>query len=154
MTKIPKDSNGKDATKEGATIDRVEPEVLDHDSPIPDEILAEMPRNMREKVSETFGIMASGPMQSPISKKVTSEHISQMIGNDAKDSERGYTFAQTGRLYTMGYVLIAIATFFGMAWMVSADIELFVQILAFFATFGAGFGAGWGFTAAKGKSKD
>lgn len=125
------------------------------DGPIPQEVLDKLPGPMREQISQTIGLFSAGPIQNPISKKITSDHITKLIENDEKDSERGYKYQQTGRIYTLVYVVISIAAFFGLAYLFAkSDPELLRQILAFFATFAAGFGAGWGFTTAKASSKD
>ena len=127
---------------------------LDDDNPIPGEILEKLPEPMRDSIRQTFGILSHGPMQNPIAKKVTSEHITQMIALQDKDSERGYKLHQHGRLYTAGYVVLGIASFFGLAWFFgNSDPELFKQILTYLGTFIGGFAAGWGFTASKGNAE-
>lgn len=113
------------------------------------EILEALPQPVGERIRETFGLI-SGPVANPITKKVTSEHITQMIENDEKRSERNHSLKTSGRLFTFGYVVLAVVCFFGLAWMFgSTDKDLFKQIVGFFATFAAGFGAGWGFTVAR-----
>ena len=122
----------------------------DDEGPLPSEVLERLPPPMREMISQSIGIMSSGPMQNPIARKVTEEHIGKMIDNEQKDAERRYRLAQTGRFFTVFYVVIGIATFFGVAWtFATTDKELFRQIIAVFATFIAGFGAGWGFTSTR-----
>ena len=109
---------------------------------------------MRESIRETFGLI-SGPMANPIAKKVTSEHISQMIANDGKNAERNHHLKNSAPICSIVYVVLAIASFFGVAWMFGkTDRALFIQIVGFFASFAAGFGAGWGFTTARKPSDD
>ena len=123
--------------------------------PIPQEVLDKLPEPMQSTIKETmigFGTMSA---PNPIAKKITPEHITQLIENDANESDRGFRFRENGRRYTFAYVLIAIATFFGLAYMFAKDDpELFKQIVSHIVVLFGGFAAGWGFKASKNSDED
>lgn len=116
-----------------------EPEIL------PPELLEDLPPEAASHIRETF-LSLSGPMQNPIARKVTGDHITQLIENSAVESKREHDHKANGRLYTLVYVVLGILVFFGLAWMFAKnDPELFKEILKLFTTFAAGLGVGWGF---------
>jgi len=147
------DKNGASGKNAPAT-DDAPIEGGTEDPPIPQEVLDSMPEPVRSRVQETFAFLSAGPMQNPVTRKITSHHITQLIENDAKQGERAFEDKRASRCYTLVYVCIAVACFFGVAWMFArSDPALFQQILAFFATFVGGFGAGWGFTTFRNSSR-
>lgn len=96
-------------------------------------------------IKETIG-MFSGPMVNPISKKITSDHITQMIQNDAQETKNDYEFRSSGRKY---FLLYAIIVFFGVTYIfifAEKNTSLYVAILSHAGAIVAGFGAGWGFS--------
>lgn len=131
----PRESNGEDK----------QPQNEDGIEVIPPEILEQLPPHMRETIS-SIGIFSS-PMQNPLARKITSEHIDKIIDNDDKDASRRFTQKTMSRFFSLAYVLIALGAFFLLSHLFGErNPDLFEKILVFFGTFFAGFGAGWGFT--------
>ena len=155
MTQENATNGGSPVEVQPTVADESEQKVPDDDIPIPGEILEKLPKPMQETIRQTFGIMAHGPMQNPIAKKITPEHISQIISLQDKEIDRGYQFQQSGRYFTAGYVILGVASFFALAWFFGqSDPVLFKQILVTLGTFIGGFAAGWGFTVAKSNRGD
>jgi len=130
-------------------------EETDSDSPIPQEVLENMPPDIRRDMQKITGIFASGSMGNPIARKVTAEHIDKVLDHNEAENRREFQYRGAGRWFALAYVLISVVVFFLFAWMFGrSDPELFKLVLTYVATFGAGFAGGWGVKAARGGSDD
>lgn len=60
-------------------------------TPIPPEILAKLPAQTRKEVLEVFSgsLSYTGPTRNPVLDKLTTQHISDLIGLAYKDRELG-----------------------------------------------------------------
>lgn len=110
-----------------------------------DKILPEAQRELRMFLSATQRI---GFAPNPIAGKITSEHITQVIGNAESDSQRIYK----SQWFSLGYAVLALAFLvFVFIYLPTVDKELFVEVLKLLLTFLGGLGAGFGIAKYKGK---
>ena len=110
---------------------------------IPPELIEKLPKEAREHVESIF--MASGPVQNPIVKKVTSEHITQMIDYREKQSQRTHKSSESKRRYTFVYTIIAAALLVGFAHqMIPENLAFFQEVLEKLIAFLLGGVGGWG----------
>ena len=121
-------------------------------SGIPPELVEKLPQEAREYV-ESF-IMASGPVQNPMVKKVTSEHITQMLDYREKQSQRTHESSTSERRYTLGYTVMAVALLVGFAYiMIPKDLGFFQEMLEKLIAFGLGGAGGWGWAKSRGSKE-
>jgi hypothetical protein len=82
------------------------------DTPGFSEAIKELPPEKQKIVSSLFAQFSSGPVPSPIAKQINSEHISQLIANGEKDSERAFKIsliAETTKRLSIAAVLTLVA---------------------------------------------
>lgn len=75
------------------------------------EVIKELPPEQQKTVSSLFAQFSSGSIASPIAKQINSEHISQLIANDERDSERAFkmsSIAETTKRLSMAAVLTLV----------------------------------------------
>ncbi len=97
------------------------------------------------KQFEQFIAGAISPSRNPLFEKINEEHIHKALENSAKEDERAFEYSTAGRRYTMAYVLIGITAFFLLTfYMMSADKELYKQVIQLLLAAGGGFGVGYG----------
>lgn len=120
---------------------------VDKQPTITPEMLETAPEAVRTQVTETFGFLSAMPMQNPVIEKLTPNHISQIIEHNDTQSERYFKSEQSGRRYTLIYVLIGVATLAGFGYMTIPDnSEFFQEIVSSAITLLIGGIGGWGFS--------
>ena len=131
------------------------PENSGEDSPIPQEILDQIPEPARTQIIETMvGVISTGPMQNPIVNKITSEHITQIINNNESQSQRTYEAQNTGRKYSLGYALLGSLLLSAFAYItIPSNPEFFEQILETIITLVIGGVGGWGLSEYRRRSR-
>jgi len=120
----------------------------DEDSIIPEELLEQIPKEERGKVVSIIRqTMFSGIMgrRNPIADKISGEHITKMIDESAKDSEREYKEKKNQRWFVFGVILIGTALLIFLTLYLAKDNEttfmnILIPILAFLGGMGAGYG--------------
>ncbi|KAF3980377.1 MAG: hypothetical protein HFP76_02340 [Methylococcales symbiont of Iophon sp. n. MRB-2018] len=86
-----------------------------------------------------------GPMQNPLTQKLTSQHIDKILEISEKDDERVFKDAGESRKYTLIYIVIFSVLFvFLTVFLVGSDVELYKEIVKLFAIFLGGLGSGFG----------
>ena len=94
---------------------------------------------------EQFFAGGIGPVRNPVLEKINEEHIHKALENSAQEDRRAFEYSTAGRRYTMAYVLIGITAFFLLTfYMMSADKELYKQVIQLLLAAGGGFGVGYG----------
>lgn len=116
---------------------------------MPPEILEHVPEPVRERVKQSFGFI-SGAVSNPMTKKITSEHITKIIDSDREFTKGEMELRKSNRNYTLGYVILIIALFvFLTIYLATSNSTLYQAILTHVGAIIAGFGAGWGFNSAR-----
>ena len=117
---------------------------------LPPEVLEALPEEAREQVVGGLSIMAmhgSSRQSSPIAKNIKPEHITQIIGNSEKESQREFEkskISETTKRLGMGAILSLVVIVFVYAG-VTKDKDLSEKVfLAGISAIG-GFGAGYAF---------
>lgn len=109
------DSNGK---ARPSTPDRTGSEAdpdADDEPVVPAEILEKLPPRQRRQVESFIAASLSytGPIPNPLTRKVTPEHITEIIRNQGRDSELEYADRKHGRMFAaiggLGGGVIAVA---------------------------------------------
>ena len=143
MTDKASEKKDKNIQKSGEQEKEIGEEIFDA------EVMKDLPPKVKEMMiqitSMQHGIPPGPPRQ--LLEKITSEHITKSIDLTAKEDERHYEYAKSGRMYTFAYVVIALLAFFGLALLllfVARDIDLFKEIVKTLLIFAAGIGAGYG----------
>lgn len=131
---------GKDANKNNAgEIEKKDKEPLPEDV-LPPELAKRIPQDVRQEVIALF--MRSGPVPSPLSRVITSEHVDQVISNTENESNRNFRFAISGRRYSFAVFLILLGAAGALLYGFSDKPQVFTPILTALLGFGAGFGVG------------
>lgn len=115
------------------------------------EAFKELPLQERRIFSSLIARFTSGPEPSPISKKLTSEHITQLIEASDKDSQREFQSAQsaeTTKRLAMAALLALVLFILGYAGL-TKDKELAEKVM----TAGIGALGGYGVGVATAKQK-
>lgn len=117
------------------------------DLAIPQEILDQLPPREREKVASSLSIMmAMGNRQSsPISKQITSEHITQIINSSEKENEREFEkskISENTKRLGMGAILCLVIIVFVYAGL-TKDKDLSERVIIAGISGIGGFGAGY-----------
>ena len=110
------------------------------------EALEELPPEQRRVVSSMFLSMSrmSPSRSSALTKKVTSEHISQTLNNFEKENERDFKRSQSGettKRLGMGAILVLVLMVFGYAGLTN-DRDLAEKVIIAGISGLGGFGAG------------
>ena len=85
------------------------------------------------------------PQPNPLHQKLTSEHIDKALEFAERKDERSFRYATATRRQTLAYVGVVAAVFcFLTVYLVSADRQLYLEIIKTLALLGGGFGAGFG----------
>lgn len=72
------------------------------------EVLKNLPPEIQKVAEIGFSMQRfSGPVPSPLLKKINEEHISKILDITAKGDEREFSDAQSSKKYNLVYVLIA-----------------------------------------------
>lgn len=115
------------------------------DGAVSPEVLKHLPPELQKAV-QSFSLEAfSGPVFHPVLKKINEEHITKVLEQAEKDSERDFKDTQSARLYGLMYVVIILVFLGAMtAYLVNADKELYKQVLGYVLPFLAGIAGGYG----------
>lgn len=118
----------------------------DNEQAVKAEILKNLPPEIQEVAEIGFSMQRfSGPVPSPLLKKINEEHISKILDIAAKGDEREFDDAQSSKKYDLIYVLIASGLFvFATIFLANKDIELYKEVLKFLGIYLAGVGSGYG----------
>ena len=119
------------------------------ETPIPPEILENLPPEDRERVSRFFGAtMTMGGIMNPIASKVTPQHITDMIALSGRESDHDFEDRKHSRLTLTLFavfgiiallVLIIVLAFQGMT-------ELLFEIIKVIVIGAGGFSGGYGYS--------
>jgi hypothetical protein len=118
------------------------------------EVIKELPPEQQKTVSGLFAQFSPGSMSSPIAKQINSEHISQLIANDERDSERAFkmsSIAETTKRLSIAAVLTLVTLVLLYAG-ITKDKELSEKVMT--AAIGGLGGFGIGLAVGKQKEND
>ena len=78
--------------------------------PVSAEVLGRMPPQGRERVTRSFATIVrfSGPDFNPVSRRLTSEHITQALNNAADQNQREAEAERSNRRYKFLYFALAL----------------------------------------------
>ena len=89
-------------------------------------------------------------MPHPLADRLSPHHIAALIDNGDKKALREHSLSVWGRVYTLVYAVLGIATFFALYVVIGKDnLAFFNQILIYLGTLGTGFASGWDYSAFK-----
>ena len=118
----------------------------DEELPISKEFLDNMPAEQRNQFVQLFSSITqfAGPVFNPVLRRITSDHITQLIGNDEARSRREAESEKSGRRYQFTYfiVTIAVVLFLVVFFTLQQRADLITVVLTGVAGLGAGFGLG------------
>ena len=114
--------------------------------PIPEEFLDNLPPEERNQFVQLISSITQfgGPVFNPVLRRITSDHITQLIGNDEAKSRREAESEKSGRRYQFTYftVTIAVLLFLVVFFTLQQRTDLITATLTGIAGLGAGFGLG------------
>ena len=118
----------------------------DEELSIPEEFLDSMPAEERNQFVQLISSITQfgGPVFNPVLRRITSDHITQLIGNDEARSRREAESEKSGRRYQFTYFIITIAVvlFLVVFFTIQQRTDLITAVLTGIAGLGAGFGLG------------
>jgi len=122
---------------------------------IPQEILDKLPPEDRVRIEKSLSIMTMGSFRrhNPLEKITTSEHLTKIIDNADKESDREYRDKQISRIFVLLYIIIAAIVFVGLTYLLKNNPEMFKLVIPPITTLIAGSFAGFGFGYKSGYSK-
>jgi thiol:disulfide interchange protein len=113
---------------------------------------SDIPSGMKEIMLSMAGF--SGPVTSPLQRKINEEHISKVLEIADKDSQRSYDDAQSSKRYFLAYIVLSFLLFgFIIVFLADKNPTLLRDILFILGAFAGGFGAGYGIKAHKDKDE-
>ena len=117
---------------------------------LPKEVAQMLPPGTRQSVE--MMMQMSGPMPNPVTKKITSEHISRIIEVTEASEVRQHEDQKDSRRWLFAFCLLGVAAFlFLVVFLADRNKDLLLELLKLFVTFVGGIGAGWGIKAYKDK---
>ncbi len=120
-------------------------DIIEDNFGIEPEILKNLPPEARKVIQIGMSSHRFGPMQNPLTQKLTSQHIDKILEISEKDDERAFKDAGESRKYTLIYIILFSALFiFLTVFLVGSDVELYKEIVKLFAIFLGGLGSGFG----------
>ena len=129
VPEIPKDKN------EDNEDDVVVPEVLETLKP-----------KLKELVEIGFHAQRYSGPHPELVKKLTTDHIGEIINQSGKEDERQYKFVTHARIYNLIYTIIGVTIFVFLTFFFGKnDKELFIKIVEILVAFAGGFGIGVGY---------
>lgn len=127
----------------------------------PDEVntvLEEMPPDKREVIERvmvsSISMMAKVSPEGELSKKITSEHIGQMIETNDRAMEHTFKADHERRIHRLIYFGGAIIILFGVILLLKDNPDLMKDILNLGLGVILGAFGGWGYSKVKGKDED
>lgn len=113
---------------------------------IPPEVLEELPEQRRRRITQYTSMLAqfAGPVFNPVLRRVTPEHITQILANSEAQNQRDAEANKSHRRYNFLYflatliALLAVLFFFG----IREQYDLLLNIAIGILGFGGGFGVG------------
>ena len=118
----------------------------DEELSIPEEFLDSMPAEERNQFVQLISSITQfgGPVFNPVLRRITSDHITQLIGNDEARSRREAESEKSRRRYQFTYFIITIAVvlFLVVFFTLQQRTDLITAVLTGIAGLGAGFGLG------------
>ena len=116
----------------------------DEEPPIPAEILESIPAESRRQFTQAFSSLTqfTGPLVNPILRRITSEHITQIISNAEARSNRDAEAEKSYRRYQFAYFILALAAL--LLLLIFFTIQERYDLLAAVVTGAMGFGGGFG----------
>ena len=142
-----KGQDSQETLPNGAPSDSAEDDQSDAaDDLIEPEILEKLPPEAKKQIKAQLSMMSvTAPLQNPLARKITPEHISRIIDLSEKDSTNAYKDTRASRRFAFGYVLIFVGLFvFLTIFLTPLDKDLYQSIITFLLTFLAGVGGGFG----------
>jgi len=127
----------------GQAVERPDPSnrAVDESSPLPPELAAKLPPQVRSEVTAFIMQMQYAPAN-PLARRVTSEHITLALELGAKESERQFTYAKQTRWFQGGVFVVAVAVFVFLVLFLADRPTLLAPTLTSLLGFAAGFGVG------------
>lgn len=109
---------------------------------------SDLPPRMRQEIHKFFSMMiskSSSGFPEGLAEKVQPEHISQVLANAEKDSQRSFSYATSNRFFNLAYFVIGF-TFLVIFLHLFAgnDKDFLKSLIELMIAFAAGFGVGWG----------
>ncbi len=110
------------------------------------EILERMPPESRGRVVRSFSHITQfpGPVVNPVLQRITSEHLTQMLGNAEAQSSRDAEAEKSNRRYQFSYFIVTIVGLLSLLvfFTLREQFDLLTAIITGVAGLGAGFGLG------------
>ena len=114
--------------------------------PLPPELLEGMPPEGRRLFTQAFSSMTqfAGPVFNPVLRRITSEHITQVLDNSEAQSSRDAESERSNRRYQFGYFIVGIAAllFLLVFFTLREQYHLLAAVITGAMGFGSGFGVG------------
>lgn len=122
----------------------------DEEEVIGPEILETLTPKIKEMAEFGFSMQRYSGPHPELVKKLTSEHIGEIIDQSGKDDERQYKFAAHGRIYRLIYILLGFSLFLFLSLYFGKENEsLYIDMIKTLIAFGGGFGIGYGYRSQK-----
>ena len=112
--------------------------------PIPSELLEGMPPEGRRAFTQAFSSITqfAGPVFNPVLRRITSEHITQVLNSSEAQSNREAEAERSNRRFQFGYFVIGLAALLFL--LVFFTLREQYHLLAAVVTGAMGFGSGFG----------
>lgn len=119
-------------------------ENLEDELPIPPELLEGMPPERRRLFTQAFSSIThfAGPVFNPVLRRITSEHITQIIDNAEARNSREAEAEKSNRRYQFGHFIVGLAALVFL--LVFFTLREQYHVLAAVITGAMGFGSGFG----------
>ena len=107
----------------------------------------ESPQDIPPAVGQIIELVVAQlrPQPNPLHQKLTAEHIDKALEFAERKDERSFRYAIATRRQILAYVVVAAIVFCSLTvYLVSADKQLYLEIIKTLALLGGGFGAGFG----------
>jgi len=111
---------------------------------LPPELTRSMPPQLRSQMSAFFS--ASGPMQHPLTKKITPGHIDKALDFVSEEGKRRHTGSMTDKFIHVGVVVVGLAFMLILVGMLKDSPDMLRLVMTGLLTFlgGLGLGRAWG----------
>jgi len=120
------------------------------------DVLNTLPSDDKEKITKSLSIMLSSgviPRKHPFENILNEAHLSKIIDNSEKDSERDYQNQKSNRRYIFATFIFGLLFILGLIYLLNKNPELLMNILMLIGGLVAGTYGGYGTGYKKGKSE-
>ena len=111
------------------------------------ELPSDLAQPVRRAMTWMMGQMTRlGPVPSPLTEKITPEHIPLIIESNDKETQLGFQDAQERRKYSLIYCGVAVLLFVFLVWFLSAsNPDLLERLIGHLVVLAGGFLGGFGY---------